>query len=113
VEDRRAQIENRKTTKLEQVGVYIIASATTLQEAIQPKAGNGALVKVLIDRLKGRQAAEKVWMRDLTIYIKEHLPEVSAQIGQRHTPIITSLGLDFPLISWQSNWEPAMLRGSN
>jgi len=34
-------------------------------------------------------------MRDVINHIQRRLPQVSAQIGQSHTPMIISSGLDF------------------
>ncbi len=98
VEERRAQIENREKAakRNHRVGVYIIAAATPLQQAVQPKAGNGALVSTLLEALRdGQSASGKVWIRDLVKHIEQRLPEVSASTGQRHTPMIVSTGVDF------------------
>jgi WD40 repeat protein len=101
VEERRAQVESKGQgdNREHEVGVYVIAAATPLQEAVQPKAGNGALVKTLLEGLRstGQVNDKRVWMRDLVKYIQQHLPEVSTQIGQRHTPMIVSSGLDFSI----------------
>lgn len=102
VEESRAQIENREKAarRNRRVGVYIIAAATPLQEAVQPKAGNGALVSTLLETLRdGQSASREIWIRDLVNHIEQRLPEVSAKIGQRHTPMIVSIGVDFPISS--------------
>ncbi|HKO99575.1 MAG TPA: caspase family protein [Pyrinomonadaceae bacterium] len=81
------------------VGVYVIAAATPLQEAVQPKNGNGALVAALLEALtaNGQTIGGEVSMRDLVKYIERRLPEISEKIGQRHTPMVVSLGVDFPI----------------
>lgn len=100
VEQRRAKIGRKKGTQGKhehEVGVYLIAAATPLQEAVQPKVGNGALVKTLLEELKseGHGSRRDVWIRDVAKRIERRLPEVSAQIGERHTPMTVSSGLDF------------------
>lgn len=98
IEERRAQMENRdKVAKQNhRVGVYVIAATTPLQEAVQPRAGNGALVSTLLEALRDRQSAGgDIWIRDLVKHIERRLPEVSAKTGQSHTPMIVSTGVDF------------------
>jgi WD40 repeat protein/uncharacterized caspase-like protein len=101
VEQRSAQIESQGqgARHEHEVGVYVIAAATPLQEAVQPKAGNGALIATLLEafQAEGQITGETLWMRDLIKYIQRRLPELSAQIGQRHTPMIVSSGVDFPI----------------
>lgn len=98
VEGRRALIARGQTGKEERrVGVYVIAAATPLQEAVQPKTGNGALVATLLEALGSEGPDGAVWMRELIKYVEHRLPEVSERIGQRHTPMIVSSGLDFPI----------------
>lgn len=102
VEMRRAQTEERAGTNghKHEVGIYIIAAATPLQEAVQPKSGNGALVATLLEGLRSERApvtGEEIWIRELIKHIQQRLPEVSAQIGQRHTPMIVSTGVDFSI----------------
>jgi WD40 repeat protein len=84
------------------VGVHIIASATPLQEAIQPvQLRKGVMAKVLLDALKEkpRSGDGKIWMRDIIDYINQHLTALSAQAaqGQSQRAMIQSIGLDFPL----------------
>jgi uncharacterized caspase-like protein len=81
------------------VGIYVIAAATPLQQAVQSTSGRGALITTLLEALH-RARAERggvVWMTDVANYIRRRLPEVSAESGQSHTPMIVSTGLDFPL----------------
>lgn len=86
-----------------EVGIYLIAVATPLQEAVQPKIGYGALVTTLMEALRSdQQPRGSVWMRDLVKYIQLRLPAVSAQIGQRHTPMIVPSGVDFVLAPSQT-----------
>jgi WD40 repeat protein len=83
-----------------EVGVYVIAAATTLQQAVQPAAGGrGALVATLLEALSksGRARGRAVWMRDVVKHVEEWLPTVSEEIGQRHTPMVVASGLDFPV----------------
>jgi WD40 repeat protein len=100
LEMRRATLENSQSAaRRHEVGIYIIAAATPLQDAVQPKNGNGALVTSFLESLRdaAQQGDGEVWMREVTKHIERRLPEISAQIGQRHTPMIVSLGLDFAL----------------
>lgn len=102
VELRRTEIEKNNTDNKHErrVGVYIIAAATPLQEAVQNVAG-GAMVRALLEALQNTQAVDgRIWVRDLVERIQQRLPEISSEIGQRHTPMITSIGLDFP-IAWK------------
>lgn len=98
-EQRRAQMERPSQSKSgHEVGIYLIAVATPLQEAVQPRIGYGALVTTLTEALRSdQQQSGNVWMRDLVKYIQLRLPEVSERIGQRHTPMIVSSGVDFAL----------------
>ncbi len=102
VEIRRAQTEKRERTNghKHEVGIYIIAATTPLQEAVQPKSGNGALVATLLEGLRSERVPVtrgEIWIRELIKHIQQRLPEVSAQIGQRHTPMIIASGIDFML----------------
>jgi hypothetical protein len=106
IADVKAKIEMRKAQTKEdaaaaqalRVGIYIIAAATPLQQAVQPKDSNGALVATLLEalRLGPESNGGLVWMRDLVRQIQQRLPEVSAKMGQRHTPMVVSVGVDFP-----------------
>ena len=76
----------------------MIAAATSLQEAAQPKAGNGALVATLLEALtEAGRANGTALMREVVRHIKNRLPVVSAEVGLRHTPIVVEIGLDFPI----------------
>jgi WD40 repeat protein len=106
VEMRKAQMEKvGGNGRKHEVGIYIIAAATPLQEAVQPKTGNGALVVTLLEVLRdeNKTTSGEVWMRDLVKHLQKRLPEVSAQIGQTHTPMVMSIGQDFPLAVAKSN----------
>ncbi|MCM3905577.1 MAG: caspase family protein [Pyrinomonadaceae bacterium] len=100
VEQRRAQSEKvNQARHRHQVGMYLIAAATPLQEAVQPTSGNGALVATLLEALRGdgRATGGALWMRQLVKHIQQRLPELSAEIGQRHTPMTVSSGVDFAI----------------
>jgi uncharacterized caspase-like protein len=81
------------------VGAYVIAAATPLQVAVQPKSGNGALVITLLEALQPRDgpAGDTVWIRQVIKHIEQRLPIVSAAIGQSHTPMTVYAGVDFPI----------------
>ena len=84
------------------MGVYIIASATPLQEALQPAAGYGAMVTALLEALNGGASADggAVWIRDVVRHVRRRLPQVSAGAGggKGHTPMVFASGLDYPLV---------------
>jgi WD40 repeat protein len=106
VQRRRAKMALGQTVEIDRrVGIYIIAAATPLQEAVQPKKGNGALVATLLEALgeNGQTNADNVWMRELIKYIQNRLPEVSEEIGQRHTPMTVASGVDFAIASSKRN----------
>jgi len=105
VEQQRGQSERQSAKHEHQVGVYIIAAATPLQEAVQPKTGNGALVVTLLEALRaqGQPTDGAVWIRELVKRVEQRLPVVSARIGQRHTPMIVSSGVDFIIAGLRRN----------
>jgi len=99
-EGQRARAQRKGASDHEhEVGVYVIAAATTLQQAVQPKAGNSALVEVLLEALReGDMAADgKVWVRGVVSRIQRRLPEVSERLGRRQNPMDIANGLDFPI----------------
>jgi WD40 repeat protein len=83
------------------IGVYLIASATPLQEALQPVAGQGSMVMTLLEALRGGASASggEVLMRDVVRHVRRRLPEISARAGggKGHTPMVFASGLDYPL----------------
>lgn len=103
VETQRARLEKSEGRDEHEhgVGIYVIAAATPLQEAVQPKVGNGALVATLLEAMMvaGQNQGGKVWMRDVVDYVQRQLPKISKEFGQSHTPMIVSIGLDFPIAS--------------
>jgi uncharacterized caspase-like protein len=106
VEMRRAQSERTESASHKhEVGIYIIAAATPLQEAVQSTSGNSPLVTTLLEALRKRSKSKNraLWMRDVASFIQRRLPEVSAQIGQRQTSMVISRGLDFAIARDQLN----------
>lgn len=101
-EARRAGAAGGRTTKRSEkgAGVYVITAATPLQEAVQPARGNSALVTTLLKAFEqaGDAAEGQVWIRDVVDYVQRRLPEVSEQMGRRHTPMVFRTGLNFPLL---------------
>jgi WD40 repeat protein/tetratricopeptide (TPR) repeat protein len=106
LEERQARIEKREWSKQRnhRVGVYIIAAATPLQQANEPRIGNSALVSTLLEILKSRPSASgEVRIKDLVRQIEKDLPEVSAKAGVRQTPMIVSTGVDFAIARSKSS----------
>jgi WD40 repeat protein len=83
------------------IGIYVIASATPLQEALQPVGGHGATVTALLEALGGNPPAgnREVLIRDVVRHIRRRLPEISARAGggKGHTPMVFASGLDYPV----------------
>jgi hypothetical protein len=48
---------------------------------------------------KNQISHEKVWMRGVADYVSTRLPELAKQFGETQTPLIVSIGLDFPITS--------------
>jgi WD40 repeat protein len=100
VESRKARLGKGSARREATVGVYVLTAATPLQEAIQPERGNGALVTALLEGLRpaGGAAGGEVWVSDVMNYVQRRLPELSEEMGRRHTPMIVRTGVDFPLL---------------
>jgi WD40 repeat protein len=100
VESRKASAEKREALVVEHgVGVYVIAAATPLQQAVQPIIGNSALVQALLEalRVEDTMTDRKVWVRSMVSRVKQRLPEIAEALGQRHDPMVITSGLDFAL----------------
>lgn len=90
-----------QTPDAEGVGIYVIASSTPLQFAVQQASqlGNGPVVSVLLEALErqGSQPGEAVRVREVTDYVLHHLPQVSQQAELSFTPLVRTIGLDFSI----------------
>jgi uncharacterized caspase-like protein len=98
------QVKVRAEGSVGEIGVYLIAAVTPLQDAVQPtQAGNGALVVTLLEALKGSASGgeETLWVGELVEYVRRRLPDVSEAMGQRQTPLTLKIGLDFPIAKRQ------------
>ncbi|CAJ3342984.1 Uncharacterized protein containing caspase domain [Burkholderia pseudomallei] len=78
-------------------GIYVIAAATPLADAIQPARGNrDALTEALLRSLAAGDAP--VSARDLLKRVRDYLPSVSKQMGgTAMTPMTAAVGANFPL----------------
>jgi uncharacterized caspase-like protein len=100
-EERRVSAEDKRgvSTSTPRIGLYIIAASTPLQEAVQGRE-NSALGATLLEALTNKKRGSgKLWMSDVVRYIRRRLPQASKEVGSAHTPIIISIGLDFPLLN--------------
>jgi WD40 repeat protein len=84
------------------IGIYVIASATPLQEALQPiGGGQGAMVAALLEALREGMpvGGGEVSIRDVVRHVRRRLPEISARAGgdRGHTPMVFASGLDYPI----------------
>jgi hypothetical protein len=95
----RAAESHKRRGPRPDTGVYVIAAATPLQQAVQPVVGNGALVTTLLEALAAtdKRGDGRVWLRDVVRQVQRRLPEVSREIGLSHTPMFVSAGVDFPI----------------
>jgi WD40 repeat protein len=90
-----------ETGHAHRAGVYVIAAATPLQEAMQHATqGSSALGMTLLEALRGegREGEGAVGMREVVRHVRRRLPEVSERaFNRRHTPMVVETGLDFPI----------------
>jgi hypothetical protein len=85
------------------MGVYIIASATPLQEALQPVKGYGALVTALLDALRGgaRDGDGNISMRAVTQYVRERIAAEAADADTAHIPMVYASGVNYPIVKYR------------
>ncbi|HWW76086.1 MAG TPA: caspase family protein, partial [Pyrinomonadaceae bacterium] len=85
------------------IGVYIIASATPLQEALQPVKGYGALVKALLDALRGgaRDGDGNISIRAVTQYVRQKFATEAADADTAHTPMVYASGVNYPIVKYR------------
>lgn len=108
IEARRQRARGQTATAQAEVGTYIIAAASPLQYALQPKSlGNGPLVAALLEALKGKPGSGVTSVADLVEHIRRRTPEISKEFSGAaaplvQTPLIVSNGVDFAI----ANKEP-------
>jgi len=79
-------------------GIYVAASATPLQKALQGIGPNGSpLVQTLIKALTPAGSNSQVTARSVIAYIKREASVISA--AGSATPMVSSTGVDFPLVA--------------
>lgn len=103
VETRGLRMRGRSQSAHAEVGIHIIAAATPLQYALQPKSlGNGALVAALLEALDGGPGEGTVSIADLIEHVKRRTPEISKEFTGANaplvqTPLMVSSGVDFAI----------------
>jgi uncharacterized caspase-like protein len=111
VEERRASHEKAsgKVSHSHEVGVYILAAATPVQEALEPLPGattdsrtNGLLTTVLLQALAGNTSAETdvtISMTELFDEVRKLLPELADRYHSVQTAFPIEVGANFPIAS--------------
>lgn len=109
VEKRRAALEatNNPVRHNPDVGVYILAAATPVQEAAEPVPGtktdsikHSLLTAALLDTLQKipNSTGDKLWMSDLMRGVRSRLSELAMARKWTQTPLFVSVGdSDFPV----------------
>ena len=109
VAEMKARIEMRRKrlrpdaarVSADAVGVHVIMAATPLQDALErPREGRGLLTIALLDALAGTarpQRAGPVYIRTVVEEVRARLPALARQSDERQTPLIVSVGADFPI----------------
>ncbi len=111
VEERRAthEKESGPVGKGHEVGVFILAAATPVQEALEPRPGtaadspkNGLLTTALLEALncgdKSQTADDRIWMTTVFEQVKQNLPRLAQRYHSIQTAFTVELGADFPIV---------------
>jgi WD40 repeat protein len=97
----RAARDSRARRMQAGVGMYLVAAATPLEEAVQSNTGSSALASTLLEALSTRPETKATLpARDVVSSIRARLPQVSDDLGKRQHPVIVSAGVDFPLAAF-------------
>jgi WD40 repeat protein len=110
----RAARDDRARRMQAGVGMYLVAAATPLEEAVQTNAGSSALASALLEALLTRPEGKATLpARDVVSSIRARLPQVSDDLGKRQHPVIVSAGVDFPLAAFgvSAVWPEATFKG--
>jgi uncharacterized caspase-like protein len=93
-------IEARK----QRIGIYVITATTPLQEAVQSsESRNDPVVSALLGAFESVNDDGEARIRDVVRYLQAQIPLLSAHAGERHTPMVIQMGVDFPLASNKSS----------
>jgi hypothetical protein len=85
-QERVAQLRSNDQvgTQASEVGIYVVAAATPLEDAIQPRVGTTALITVLLSALSQPSSQNgTLAIRDLIKQIERELPITSSLLSQR------------------------------
>jgi hypothetical protein len=90
-----------------EVGVYILAATTPVQEALEPLPGaatdnrqNGLLTTALLQALNGKNISagdDRIWMTTVVNNVKQNLPKLAEQYHSIQTAFPVEVGTDFPI----------------
>ncbi len=108
VEQRRASDEKAsgRTGHGHQVGVYILAAATPVQEALEPlpdmkndNKENSLLTTVLLQALNSDAAAHdsEIWVESVFKQVSRELPKLAQKYKSVQTAFPVTVGADFPI----------------
>ena len=109
VEQRRANQEKASgaTDHSHEVGVFILAAATPVQEALEPLPDastddrkDGLLTTALLEALNTKNISagdDKIWLTTVFEQVKEILPKLAAQYHSIQTAFPVEVGTDFPI----------------
>jgi WD40 repeat protein len=106
LEKRRAALSKaRQTDSGSEVGFYLLAAATPLQEALEPRPDTvptnrryGLLTTAILEELRaGTAAGDELWIRELLSRISQRLPQLARERQSIQTPFPFALGADFPI----------------
>jgi hypothetical protein len=89
----------RMSVLAKKMGLYIYASAGSVQTALDGYQGNGLYTHTLLEGLKNGTAVDKeksgaVTVKSLGVYSKEMTTELSGKLGHPQTPLIINFGKD-------------------
>jgi hypothetical protein len=109
IEQRRADHEKAsgRPDHTHDVGVYIMAAATPVQEALEPLPGaaadnrkDGLLTTALLKALNETDPTshdDKLWMSTIFERVKRTLPDLAKQFHSVQTAFPVQVGSDFPI----------------
>jgi uncharacterized caspase-like protein len=108
VEQRRANEEKAsgRTGHDHEVGVYILAAATPVQEALEPlpdmknnNKENSLLTTVLLQALndKAPAADSEIWVGKVIEQVQQDLPKLATKYKSVQTAFPVTIGVDFPI----------------
>jgi uncharacterized caspase-like protein len=101
IELRRARLEASNAGHVHDSGFFMIAAATTVEEAAASQTlGDGVLTAALLRVLTNKSSARAngtIWMGEITERVHTLMPEVAKEIGYRQTGLQFGTGVDFPV----------------